>query len=268
MPVCLGLQAFEELRKCQLHYFVEASKLAYGALCYIRAITRNDVVVCSLVMSKSHLAPKDETSIPRLELMAAVTAVKMDLMLKQNLGIESQSSIFWTDSSIVLLNFRNERKRFSLFVHGRLAMIAQHTSVSSWNHAPTKLNPAGLLSRGCRADKLTTNSLWLTGPDFLKCEPSDWPNRFTNRTLTDSDVESFDKRTVNSLFVSEYISAIDQLITYFSSFYKLKKAAAWLVRFKQFLLSTSKSNRPISRSYSTLLQLQNVELDLIKYEQR
>ena len=217
-------------------------------------------------MSKSHLAPKDETSIPCLKLMAAVTAMRMDLMLKQDLGIESQSSIFWTDSSIVLLSLHNKYKRFPLFVHGRLAMIAQHTSVLSWNHVPTKLNPADLLSQDCRADKLTTNSLWLTGPDFLKCEPSDWPNRFTNRTLTDSDVKSFDKRTVNSLFVSEHISAMDQLITYFLSFYKLKKAAAWLVRFKQFLLFTLKSNRPISQSYLTLQELQNVELDLIKYE--
>ena len=266
IPRCLGLEAFEDLRKCQLHYFVNASKVAYGAVCYIGTITRNDVV-CSLAMSKSHLVPKDEMSISRLELMAAVTAVRMDLMLKRDLGIESQSSIFWTDSSIVLLSLRNERKRFLLFVHRRLAMIARHTSVSSWNHVPSELNPADLLSRGCRADKLTSNSLWLTGPDFLKCEPSDWPNRFTNRTLTDSDVESFDKRTVNSLFVSEHISAMDQLITYFSSFYKLKKAAAWLVRFKQFL-STSKSNRPISRSYLTLRELQNVELNLIKYEQR
>ena len=173
IPRCLGLQAFEDLRKCQLHYLVDASKLAYDAVCYTRTITRNDVV-CSLVMSKSHLAPKDETSIPRLELTAAVTAVRMDLMLRQDLGIESQSSIFCTDWSIVLLSLRNERKRFPLFVHRRLAMIAQHTSVSRWNHVPTKLNPANLLSRGCRADKLTTNSLWLTGPDFLKCEPSDW----------------------------------------------------------------------------------------------
>ena len=87
-------------------------------------------------------------------------------------------------------------------------------------------------------------------------------------TLPDSDVESFDKRTVNSFFASENILAMDQLIACFSSFYKLKKAAAWLVRYKQFLLSTSKSNRPISRSYLMLLELQNVELDLIKYEQR
>ena len=94
IPRCLGLQAFEDLLKCQLHYFVDASKLAYGAVCYIRTITRNNVAVCSLVMSKSHLAPKDETSAPHLELMAAVTAVRTDLMLKKDLGIESQSSTF------------------------------------------------------------------------------------------------------------------------------------------------------------------------------
>ena len=46
IPRCLELQAFEDLHKCQLHYFVNASKLAYGAVCYIRTITRNDVVVC------------------------------------------------------------------------------------------------------------------------------------------------------------------------------------------------------------------------------
>ena len=63
-----------------LELFFDASKLAYGAVCYIRTITRKNVVVCLLVMSKSHLAPKDETSIRRLELMTAVTAVRMDLM--------------------------------------------------------------------------------------------------------------------------------------------------------------------------------------------
>ena len=93
IPRCLGLQAFEDLPKSQLHYFVDASKLACGAVRYIRTITRNDVV-CSLVMSKSHLVPKDEMSIPRLELMVEVTAVRMNLMLKRELGIESQSSIF------------------------------------------------------------------------------------------------------------------------------------------------------------------------------
>ena len=100
------------------------------------------------------MPPKDETSIPRFELMVAFVALKRGLVSKQDLRIKSQSSIFWTNSSIVLLSLRNEHKRFLLFVRRRLVMIAQHMSVSSCGHVPSVLNPADL-SRGCKTDKLT-----------------------------------------------------------------------------------------------------------------
>lgn len=45
--------------------------------------------------------PKHVT-IPRLELTAAVVAVKMDQMLRQELKISLQDSVFWTDSTTVL----------------------------------------------------------------------------------------------------------------------------------------------------------------------
>ncbi len=67
-------------------------------------------------MAKSHLAPKDEVSIPRLELMAAVLAVKLDERVKKELNIEVQRSFFWSDSSIVLQSLHNRKKRFPLFV--------------------------------------------------------------------------------------------------------------------------------------------------------
>ena len=42
----------------------------------------NNEVTCSLVMSKSYLDPK-ETSILQLELLSAVTAVKMNMMISR-----------------------------------------------------------------------------------------------------------------------------------------------------------------------------------------
>ena len=86
------------------------------------------------------MPPEDDTSIPRFELMAAFAAVKRGLVSKQDLRMKSQSSIFRTDSSIVLLSLRNEHKRFLLFVRRRLFMIAQPTSVSSCGHVPSVLN--------------------------------------------------------------------------------------------------------------------------------
>ena len=64
----------------ELHVFADASKVAYGVVCYIR-FKVNNRPKCSF-MSKSKLAPvnKKSKSIPQLELQAALIASR----LKQN----------------------------------------------------------------------------------------------------------------------------------------------------------------------------------------
>ena len=57
--------------------FFNASKVAYGAVSYLR--TQYDQVSCRLIAVKSKVAPLNPTTIPRLELMAAV----LGLMLAQ-----------------------------------------------------------------------------------------------------------------------------------------------------------------------------------------
>ena len=90
------------------------------------------------MMAKSHLSPKAEESVPRLELMAAVSAVKMDQILRKELALQLRPSIFWSDSSIVIQSLQNDTKRFPLFVSRRLSLISKHTCVDNWKHVPTK----------------------------------------------------------------------------------------------------------------------------------
>ena len=55
-------------------------------------------------------------TIPRLELTAAALAVRMDVMLREELKITLEESVFWTDSTAVLRYIANKTKRFHTFV--------------------------------------------------------------------------------------------------------------------------------------------------------
>lgn len=52
--------------------------------------------------AKSRVASLKQTTIPRMELRAAVVAANMDNMLRMELQLELQDSFFWTGHTAVL----------------------------------------------------------------------------------------------------------------------------------------------------------------------
>lgn len=64
-------------------------------------VSANGEVHCSL-MAKARVAPTKVTTIPCLELSAAVVAAKMSVMLRNELEIDGLQEYFWTDSKVVL----------------------------------------------------------------------------------------------------------------------------------------------------------------------
>ena len=101
----------------ELHIFANSSNQAYRAVAYIRDI-KKDRVNISFVLGKSRLAPLDKNAltIPKLELSAAVVAVRMKVKLLEESNISINKVYFWVDSKTVLRYIRNESKRFSVFV--------------------------------------------------------------------------------------------------------------------------------------------------------
>ena len=88
-PRCLGLGQEEEMLSQTLYTFVDASQDASGVVVYSRATYKSGAVSIRFVAAKWRVAPLAATSIPRLELMAAVLGL---LVLGRSRLQETQNS--------------------------------------------------------------------------------------------------------------------------------------------------------------------------------
>ena len=95
----------------ELNVFSDASKIAYGAVAYLKCIEQNqDQNRICFLLSKSRLAPiKDKhLTIPKLELQAAVLATRLKTVILDQLEFEVDKTYLWTDSKITLHYIQNE----------------------------------------------------------------------------------------------------------------------------------------------------------------
>ncbi|KAL7842594.1 hypothetical protein SRHO_G00242830 [Serrasalmus rhombeus] len=131
---CYHPQDFGNIVRIELHHFSDASNVGYGACSYLRYKSDRDEVHCCLVMAKARVAPTKVTSIPRLELSAAVVAAKVSVMLKTELEMKIDEEFFWTDSQVVLAYINNESRMFHGFVANRVQLIRENTDPSQWGY--------------------------------------------------------------------------------------------------------------------------------------
>lgn len=91
---CVKPEKFGNTTEAQLHHFSDASESAYGTATYLVLKNEQNQKHCSLLMGKSRVSPLKQITIPRLELTAATIAVKVDKILRQELQIPLQQSVF------------------------------------------------------------------------------------------------------------------------------------------------------------------------------
>ena len=80
-----------------IHVFADASTKAYGAVAYLQADTH-----CAFVMAKTRVAPLKQLTLPKLELLAALTATRVSHFIITSLSLQNILLHLWVDSQIVL----------------------------------------------------------------------------------------------------------------------------------------------------------------------
>ncbi len=188
--------------EASLHVFADASQHAYAAAAYL-VVEKKGTWHTRLVFAKAHVAPTKNLTIPRMELLAALLAVKVRQVTLYHLKHPVNRVFHWSNSLTVLFWLNDDSQRFQAFVYNKLNKIRQSTCPEEWRWVPTEKNPADWATRGKSPSSLSPQSLWLRGPDFLRGTAESWP--VTPALLRTSDVLKEMKKT-EQVFIQQSVT--------------------------------------------------------------
>ena len=225
----------------QLHGFSDASESAYAGVVYLRMMDSDGQVHVSLVAAKSKVAPIKRLTIPRLELCGAHLLSKLLEHVRSTIGIPVEDLYAWTDSTIVVNWLDGNPRRFKTYVGNRISFILDRIPPNRWRHVPGEQNPADCASRGLLPLELLEYDLWWDGPIWLKLSSSNWPGQTETPPNNSSDEE-------REICLLTNVVPKDPLIPVnrFSSFTKLIRVTAWVLRFTRHCRIRKDSSNVIS----------------------
>ncbi|UYV71205.1 hypothetical protein LAZ67_8002159 [Cordylochernes scorpioides] len=224
---CKGL-----IHSLGLHGFYDASESAYSSVVYMKSRFKSGHVQVTLIAAKTKVAPLKATSIPRLELCAALLLSNLYDSICSSLLLQIDRVILWTDSQIVLCWIKSESKHWKPFVD--------------------------CASRGITSSELVNHSLWWNGPDWLS--NSSLQDPLPNTYELPKEVCHEKRKTVP---IVHFITCpILDFIFKFSTFRKLSRVTAWLLRFIHNARHSSDkikhkelSSNELDNSIRTLIQI-------------
>ena len=223
----------------EIHGFADASKSAYGAVVYLRINTNKDSIV-KLIAAKSKIAPLKGETIPRLELMAALTLAQLISSVHKALSnsCDIQNIFCWSDSQVVLYWIHDDTKLQTPFVQTRLKQLRSLIAKEKWGYCPSHTNPADIVSRGIAFSKLSKSSLWWNGPDFLTKKAEHWPKfEMSQENKIKQNVSEHEESSNVLISTAKPVVSLNSVIPCenFSNFDKLIRVTTLVFKFIKLL---------------------------------
>ncbi|XP_060855378.1 uncharacterized protein LOC132933060 [Metopolophium dirhodum] len=252
----------------QLIGFSDASEKGYSSVVYIRCVDSTGNILVYLLTAKSKVAPlklgklDNNLTIPRLELCGALllaqTLHRMSITLKDIIPVIEIHA--WTDSKVVLSWLTSPQSNFKIFVTNRLSKIADLLPNCQWRHVSSDLNPADCVSRGIFPSLIQNNLLYWNGPPFLLLPDHLWPSSKITLIPPSQLPEYKPSQCVCNIIVPD---APLEWINNFSSFTRLIRVTAWIIRFCQRTRQKRKLLEPLSLEPLSREELDNAIIPLV-----
>ena len=203
------------------------------------------------IAAKSRVAPLQEQTIPRLELLGALLLSRLMVNIASALNSELtlNAPVCYTDSKVVLFWIQRCDKEWRQFVENRIREIRHLISVEAWRHCPGKDNPADLPSRRVDLSVIISDPLWLKGPDFLCDSPID-----DNLTLEEavfnecvSELKAKDRPQLQEAYNFLVMRGPENLINCerFSSLRRLLRTTAYVLKFVKAMKIKARRSREV-----------------------
>ena len=176
-PRCLKPENVDNSVEPDLIVFGDGSTQAFCALAYGRWKLMDGSFSCRLITGKTRVAPLRKLSVPRIELLGAVAAVRLANSVEEATGIKFGNRFFFTDSSAVLGMIKGDSAGFQEFVGTRTGEIRSKSDPETeWFWIPTEDNLADMGTRDTvMPSDLKEGSVYQDGKEWMSEEFEFWP---------------------------------------------------------------------------------------------
>ena len=169
---------------------------------------------------------------------------------------------FWSDSTTALA-WITRSLEYAVYVHNRTKEIRVLTDIEKWRHIPGSKNIADLPSRGCSIDQLIA-SRWWEGPEWLENSPNRWSK--SNIEINENEVKREVKKSAVTLLVKEENTSSLWYTRFLSTFSRIVRVVAWILRFKNNCFSAAEGKRSGELSTEEITKAQVSVLRMMQSE--
>ena len=133
-----------------------------------------------------------------------------------------------------------------------------------WRHVVSEDNPADCASRGMCPSEILTHSLWWNGPEWLKLNPKQWPKQSETKSVSPSEeANELCAATCTAILQTPPLMPFNR----FSTFTRLVRVTAWVIRFITNCRSKKHSNSQALYNSLPMRELNQATLYWIKLVQ-